>query len=269
MAKISISEFTFSIFCALKTRIGNQWKGRDHISDPFNRLYYPCKGNAAIEKNGKTFTLSEGNIYLIPAQQSFKHIPSPDTYLYVIHFECKNNIGTSIFDVFDNNWEIPPDMLRQSQKFFERLGAIIKEDSPAANLEKQALMRYLLVPFISGLKHLPNKEDMVKYERFHNALLMIEEQLAKPLTVEMLAESAHLHPNYFSNLFSEQFGVSPLQYIIQKRIERAQVLLYSSSKPVNAIAAQTGYDDPCYFNRIFKKYTGMTPLQYRKNKEIE
>jgi transcriptional regulator GlxA family with amidase domain len=174
----------------------------------------------------------------------------------------------SLFEVFNYNWTIPEKMHPRAYEYTKRLIEIFSENSPSACMEKQALLRFLLAPFITGVRSDVGRDEMIEHERFHDALTMIEERLEDPLTVEMLADSAHLHPNYFSNLFSERFGMSPLQYILKKRIERAQILLWSSSEPVKSISIKSGYDDPCYFSRIFKKHTGMTPLQYRKSLEV-
>lgn len=55
-----------------------------------------------------------------------------------------------------------------------------------------------------------------------------------------------------------------MQYIINKRIFNAEVLLYNSGYNISEIAQIVGYDNPLYFSRIFKKIKGVSPMQYRK-----
>ena len=74
-----------------------------------------------------------------------------------------------------------------------------------------------------------------------------------------------LNETYFSNVFTKQFGISPKQYILQKRIGSAARMLMETDKTVKEIAFEFGYDNEMYFNRIFHKITGSAPGKYRKN----
>lgn len=74
-----------------------------------------------------------------------------------------------------------------------------------------------------------------------------------------------LNETYFSNVFTKQFGISPKQYILQKRIGSAARMLVETDKTVKEIAFEFGYDNEMYFNRIFHKITGSAPGKYRKN----
>lgn len=59
-------------------------------------------------------------------------------------------------------------------------------------------------------------------------------------------------------------GVSPIQYLINKRIAHAKHLLSTSDMPIAKIATECGYDDPVYFSQVFKRITGYSPTEYRK-----
>ena len=83
-----------------------------------------------------------------------------------------------------------------------------------------------------------------------------------------LAEIANLNPTYFSNLFSKLIGISPLQYLNKRRIEKAQELLIGTHDTLYLIARQVGFSDEYYFSRIFKKTVGISPDKYRKQQNI-
>ena len=72
-------------------------------------------------------------------------------------------------------------------------------------------------------------------------------------------------PNYISQLFKREAGVTFVQYITQKRLEDAKELLLATQKSIEEIAAEVGVKDYCYFQKIFKKATGMPPGKYRMN----
>lgn len=64
--------------------------------------------------------------------------------------------------------------------------------------------------------------------------------------------------------FQKEVGTTPLQYINQKKIEKAQLILITEDIPVKNIAYLLAYEDHSYFNRLFKKITDVTPQQYRE-----
>ena len=84
------------------------------------------------------------------------------------------------------------------------------------------------------------------------------------LSISKLAALCGISEVYFRRLFLNAFGVSPKEYIIQKRIEYAKTLLSSEAFSVSEVAALCGYAEPCHFSREFSKRVGMSPTQYGK-----
>ncbi|NIK56722.1 AraC-like DNA-binding protein [Kribbella shirazensis] len=83
-------------------------------------------------------------------------------------------------------------------------------------------------------------------------------------TVTEMAGRAALSRAQFSRRFVAQFGMSPAQYVIQARIDRAHQLLTESGMTVTETAAALGYTDVPYFSRQYKHRTGRTPSQDRQ-----
>ena len=69
--------------------------------------------------------------------------------------------------------------------------------------------------------------------------------------------------NYFSALFSQEMQSTFVEYVTQKRMEKAKKLLRQSEKHSGEIALEVGYKDPHYFSFVFKKTQGYTPREYR------
>ncbi len=85
------------------------------------------------------------------------------------------------------------------------------------------------------------------------------------LPVSELAEYAALNPEYLSRLFKKRTGSSLKEYIIQKKIEVAQLLMDTTNLSISVVADHVGYPNYNNFSRIFKKYVGCTPQEYKKN----
>lgn len=78
-----------------------------------------------------------------------------------------------------------------------------------------------------------------------------------------IAEHFFHSPNYLSNIFSKEAGITIKNYMIAERIERAKELLLHSDKSVGAIAAEVGYKNTQHFSTVFNKHVGVTPTAFR------
>jgi transcriptional regulator GlxA family with amidase domain len=92
----------------------------------------------------------------------------------------------------------------------------------------------------------------------------IQLNLRGNLTVNYLASRANLHQDYFSRLFLKYTGQRPLTYLHEKRIERAQYLIATTTLSYIEIAEKTGFENLPHFSKIFKKVTSLTPGEYKK-----
>lgn len=82
-------------------------------------------------------------------------------------------------------------------------------------------------------------------------------------TVAWCAEQLHLSSNYFGDLIKKETGRTALEYVQQKLVDTAKLLLTQTDKSINEIAYKLGYQYPQYFSRSFKKMMGITPSEYR------
>jgi two-component system response regulator YesN len=84
------------------------------------------------------------------------------------------------------------------------------------------------------------------------------------ISLERVAKEVNISPNYFSAIFSQEVGMTFIEYLTNKRIDRAKYLLRHTDRRSGEIAFSVGYRDPHYFSFVFKKVTGCTPSEYRK-----
>lgn len=92
----------------------------------------------------------------------------------------------------------------------------------------------------------------------------IDEHIAEPFTIEILAEHVSLSSNYLNTVFKKETGMNISEFILQKRIDKAKKLLRTTNLNFIQIAEQVGYQDSKYFSKIFKKATGIPMKQYRR-----
>lgn len=85
---------------------------------------------------------------------------------------------------------------------------------------------------------------------------------SRDISVSYLASLCGVSEVYFRRLFLNAFGISPKEYVIQKRIEYAKDLILSGKFSVSEISRMCGYTEPCHFSREFSKRVGTPPNQY-------
>lgn len=81
-------------------------------------------------------------------------------------------------------------------------------------------------------------------------------------SISSMADYCKLSNSYFSHMFKERMGVSPIRYLNHLRIEKAKDFLMTNSMSVATAAQLAGFDDPLYFSRVFKKATGIAPNEF-------
>jgi AraC-like DNA-binding protein len=91
----------------------------------------------------------------------------------------------------------------------------------------------------------------------------IEQHLAEPISLAVLAQLVRLSPNYFCRAFSQSFGIPPQRYHTRQRIERAKSLLAKPDATVTDVGLTVGYSEASAFSTGFRRVTGLTPTAYR------
>lgn len=108
-----------------------------------------------------------------------------------------------------------------------------------------------------------NVSNRQNAEAVLQAVKYIDANLHSPLQVTDIAANVGLSRSHFSTVFKKVTGENVIQFIFDKRLQRAKQLLASTSWKVNEISEKIGIPDQKYFSKWFKKCTGQTPSEYR------
>lgn len=101
----------------------------------------------------------------------------------------------------------------------------------------------------------------------YEALGYIDGHLEQKLSLQSVSGRVGLSPNYFSSLFKKEMDISFVDYVTQKRVERAKEMLMNTDLKTWEVAERTGFVNDSYFSKTFKRITGKSPSFFRKREK--
>lgn len=124
--------------------------------------------------------------------------------------------------------------------------------------------------FIQKAASLYNQEDhRYRFEIISRIQEIIEFRLNENITLESIAAEMYFTPSYLSRLFKKEIGKNFSDYLIDRRLEKAKILLLSTNRTIDSIAQETGYENANSFRRLFKSKLGMSATEYRSANQIQ
>ena len=226
------------------------------------QIIYIHRGSGHFYINNEWTTLSAGNIVLyrpgIPQFYSYYANEKPEVYW--IHFtgnQCEDILNT--YDV--KTCYIGEKIIFKNCSF--------KKLSLNCNLKRCHIktLYYIIFYIILCSIHRSFSSLSKPFDNdfsFDRLLLELNSKYANKWSISSMANYCKLSESYFSHMFKERMGLSPMQYLNNQRMEKAKDFLLSNSMTISNIAHLVGFDDPLYFSRVFKKYTGYSPKEYEK-----
>ncbi|MBS1565511.1 MAG: helix-turn-helix transcriptional regulator, partial [Bacteroidetes bacterium] len=263
-----------------------------NVISPYYRLYYIDKGEGLVYNAQQRLKLEAGFIYIIPSftlctlkcpvylSQYFIQFfeESPDGISLFQHNRNLLKIAASVVDIanFKRLLEINPGRginrsdnpkVYEKNVYYKEYQDLNNRQNIADYLETQGIIMQLVSRFLVRKRFRQNTPQAIP-SKVLDTISYIQLNLKEPLKIAQLAKRVNQHQDYFSRNFMQYTGERPLQFIHQKRIERAQLLITTTDLPYAAIAAETGFDQLSHFSRVFKKVTGTTPDTYRKQQQM-
>lgn len=247
---------------------------RDNL--PGNEYRNYCEGRGicglVVAISGKsTYILKDGTEWEITAGEAALF---SENIAYVIankgtepfaHYTI--NFSLSPGSSFDSDMVIKPVNFSDFAKKCETLLHFWRSGAPTSRLRCTAVLYELIADVLEN-----NLIDSVGAEMYHMvlpAIHYIDENYYMEITLDRLARLCVMSKTNFRRVFSAVCGISPIQYLLEVRIRRANELLQQSSHTVSEIAQLCGFKDVEHFCRTFKKRTGNTAGQIRSYGKIK
>lgn len=140
----------------------------------------------------------------------------------------------------------------------------------------QDLLEVLILRLMrhAGMQFLPTKAEHRKPGRKPNKECAtvrhyIDNHFKENINLNMLSELVHVNKYYMVHSFTKEYGISPINYLITRRIEESKYLLGGTDHSLSQISHMLGFSSPSYFSQSFRRLEGMSPMEYRKNSRMK
>lgn len=259
------------------TAIGYYPKAKNHYrhrSQPIeeNILIYCSDGEGWFDINGKYYEVKTNTFFILPAG-------SPHTYgankdhpwtIYWIHFS-----GASAKYYAAGCQQPRPvrpsadSRIRNRTELFDEIFTVLDRTYNIDGMKYAVSLFHHYIGTLLYLSEYRKAQCRREDQDIVNATIhYMEENIERPLTLQILSDYSGLSISYLSTLIKERTGHPPLAYLNLIKIKQACRLLNDTDMQVNTICHKVGFQDPYYFTRIFKKHMGMSPTSYRHSSKI-
>lgn len=150
------------------------------------------------------------------------------------------------------------DLLQEQMLYFSEHAS----RSPLHLVGRLSLFLDDLIEFSDSRQEIGQRSQRDFY--INEAVVYIQQNYHRELTVDEVAGFCKLNRNYFSRKFKEVVGCSPQEFLIRQRLSNATELMRLTDLPIKAIAAQCGYPNQLHFSQAFRKHYGLPPREWRR-----
>jgi AraC family transcriptional regulator len=222
----------------------------------------------SVKMDGRTVTGTHGTVFALSPGILHQELPSdaPPRYICIM-------IGPRLFE--------------RQYRSYSRKKPVFRGDVLPAGRDLLPLLKRFMIEAASGMPGSDAVRDALGVEICHSlirsftgaalpgeriaervevnrAVEHLHANLNQKVTVENLAEVAHLSPSHFARVFRKETGKAPMEYVHGLRIERAKKLLLAGDKTITEIALECGFGSSSYLSTCFQKECRMTPREYQR-----
>jgi AraC-like DNA-binding protein len=230
------------------------------------QINYITEGSGIFETATDQFVVEPGSVLILRPGMWHRYQPDPTTGWNEHYVGFKGDFCDNIFH--EGFFQLKRPVLyvgfrEPLLKLFLEIIQLVKEEKTGHQQMGAANVVLLLSSILSVTRNHEFAGKSIEHT-IRKACLFFRENLDTNVNIEELAGKLNVGYSYFRQMFRKYTGISPTQYHLSLRIQKAKDLLVSTEKSFKEIAIDLGFESYFYFSRIFKDKTGKSPMEFRK-----
>lgn len=245
------------------SKYGDDWISLPH-SHTFSEIFYITKGSGQFIVENKAFPIKEDDLVIMnPLVEHTERSTGTNALEYIVL-----GVDGLAFRANQQKYIVLNNISFQSNMhlYFNALANEMRKNHPYRDYLCQNLLNII---FTLILRNESLDLSIVSSSNISKecsiARNYIDNHFRENITLDTLTSLVHLNKYYFVHNFSKQYGISPINYLLNIRIEESKHLLANTNYSLSSISQIVGFSSPSYFSQAFKRITNMSPLEYKKN----
>lgn len=265
--------------CPMLSRLSHSyddphWSYQYHLHTDETELVYIAGGEGTLSINANTYALKRGSILVV--EQGSIHSLTSDAVQPLDCWTCAIS-GYKLSALPKAGFFLPPNVCPAAEAGVceETIGELFHELDYMRGLGSASALAIcdLLAVALAGIfyerYYASPQPEMQKSSAYflRDILTYLNENYASRITLQQLSQRFHISAAHISHEFARVYGVSPINYVIARRMNEAAWLLLHTQNTMASIARKVGYDNVSHFAKLFCKRMGLPPLEFREKYE--
>jgi AraC-like DNA-binding protein/mannose-6-phosphate isomerase-like protein (cupin superfamily) len=257
-----------------KSKFENDWHSTAHFH-PFTEIFFITDGKGAFQLDDKIVNVNKWDLIVInpnclhTEKSSLSDIPLEYIVLGIDNLLL--NFPES-YSLTDNEQQIRLYEILNFTKdkdlilsYFNKLINEIENKEFNYEIACKSILTLFITHIIRSTTSLLFVEE--SQEKLNLECIKIKNYIdshySQNITLDYLSDLSYMNKFHLVHTFTKQIGISPINYVINKRIQEAKNLLATTNYSIRDIASIVGFSNSSYFSQMFKRVSGVTPKSYR------
>ena len=271
----NIYNIDFELLYISKSKYGEDWHSTSHFH-PFTEIFFITHGNGIMEIDSIDVSVKEGDLIIInpncphTEKSSYNRMDQLEYIVFAINNLALANKSLPQLNGDDSNPTSYKIMNLNNNKsvilyYLNTLVHEVEEKKVNYELACKSILTLFIIYISrnteSNLLIADNPEKLniecVKIKNY------IDSHYSENITLDILSNLSYVNKFHLVHLFTKQMGISPINYLINRRIEESKNLLTTTNYSIRDISTIVGFSNSSYFSQMFKKFTGYSPRMYK------
>ena len=273
----NIYNIDFELLYISKSKYGEDWHSTSHFH-PFTEIFFITHGNGIMEIDYIDVAVKEGDLIIInpncphTEKSSYNYMDQLEYIVFGI-----NNLTLANKSLPQLNGETPNPTYYKIMNFNNNKNVILyylntlvhEVEEKEGNYElacKSILTLFIIYISRNAQSTLLIADNPEKLNiECVKIKIYIDSHYSENITLDILSNLSYVNKFHLVHLFTKQMGISPINYLINRRKKKKKNLLTTTNYTIRDISTIVGFSNSSYFSQMFKKFTGYSPRMY-KNK---